>query len=102
MDFYIKNKNNDEHIIEIKYLEEPKDSSGKYPVPPTKPDEAASLREKMAPKAREALRQVTEKYTQSPERGPGRLIKVALVIARRTFVLAQFETLEREPVQARW
>jgi hypothetical protein len=34
--------------------------------------------------------QITQKYAQSFE-GEGKIVKVALVVARRTFVLAEFE-----------
>jgi hypothetical protein len=48
----------------------------------------------MTPLAREALKQIEGKYADKYEGGSGRLIKVALVIARRTFVLAQFKVID--------
>jgi hypothetical protein len=63
-------------------------------VPPKTDEEIANLREQMAPLAREALKLIEGKYADKFEGGSGRVIKVALVIARRTFVLAQFEVID--------
>jgi hypothetical protein len=48
----------------------------------------------MAPLANQALKQINEKYADKFLGGSNRLVKVALVIARRTFTLAQFEVVE--------
>ena len=62
-----------------------------------KPEEMVRLRERMAPLAEAAMEQINEKYALSLVRGPGRLVKVSMVIARRVFVLAQFEAVQRDP-----
>ena len=97
IDLYVKGKRDDEYIVEFKLFKEDKDSSGNYPVPPTDPEETDRLRQKMAPLAVEAMKQITDKYALSHAKGPGRLFKVAMVVARRTFVLAQFEAVQRDP-----
>jgi hypothetical protein len=83
---------NDEYIIELKLYREEKPKSGPL-VPPKTDEEIAELRGLMAPQAREALKQIEGKYADKYEGGSGRLIKVALVIARRTFVMAKFEVV---------
>jgi hypothetical protein len=98
IDILLRDKYGNNYIIELKYHAEPKDSSGKYPALPQGPEEEARLRQAMAPLAREALSQISRKYQQTHSRGPGKLIKVALVIARRSFVLAEFEVVRRQPV----
>jgi hypothetical protein len=97
LDLWVKGKGDDDYIIEFKLFKEEKDSSGNYPVPPREPEERARLRERMATMADKAMKQIDEKYAPSLGRGPGRLIKVAMVIARRDFVLAQFEIVNRDP-----
>jgi hypothetical protein len=98
-DSYMKADNGEEYIIEFKIFDEKADSSGKRPVPPTKPKEIQELRKRMEPRAREALDQITARYAQSHARGPGKLFKVGIVVARRTFVLVKFETIVREPFE---
>jgi hypothetical protein len=97
MDIWVKGRGDDEYAIEFKLLKEEKDLSGNYPTPPTIPEEMASLRKRMAPLAKEAMEQINKKYALSLVRGPGRLVKVSMVIARRVFVLAQFEAVQRDP-----
>ncbi|MDR1872725.1 MAG: hypothetical protein LBS60_12540, partial [Deltaproteobacteria bacterium] len=65
------------------------------PLPPPINDAAkAKLRESMTDLADKALRQIQKRYADK-YRGAGQpVIMVALVMARRTFVLAKFETLE--------
>jgi hypothetical protein len=97
LDSQFRTKKGDDFILEFKHLKERKTSKGNYPTPPIENKKIADLRKRMAPKAQEALDQITEKYAKSHETGQGRLIKVGIVIARRTFVLAQYEIVEREP-----
>jgi hypothetical protein len=88
-DIDLRGKNSDVFIIEIKLYREKIKSYDPY-VPPDTPKEAAGLRQRMAPLAKKAMSQINKKYVQS-FKGEGRIIKVALVVARRTFVLAEFE-----------
>ncbi|MDR1871784.1 MAG: hypothetical protein LBS60_07690, partial [Deltaproteobacteria bacterium] len=64
-------------------------------IPPPLDDQArAKLRKSMTPIAEAALIQIKEKYVDK-YRGEGQPIAmVALVMARRTFVLAKFEVME--------
>ena len=95
LDVRVMGGDGSDHIVEMKILQEEKTKSGGHPTPPTDPEEKARLRERMETNAREALRQITEKYAHSHSSGPGRLVKVALVIARRTVVLARYEAIGR-------
>ncbi|MDR1870350.1 MAG: PD-(D/E)XK nuclease domain-containing protein, partial [Deltaproteobacteria bacterium] len=62
--------------------------------PPINNADKAKLRESMTDLADKALRQIQKQYADK-YRGEGKpVIMVALVMARRTFVLAKFETLE--------
>jgi predicted lipid-binding transport protein (Tim44 family) len=73
----------------------PKKVAKPKPLPPPINDaDKAKLRESMTDLADKALRQIQEKYADK-YRGEGQpVIMVALVMTRRTFVLAKFETLE--------
>jgi hypothetical protein len=62
--------------------------------PPSSAEDIAKLRELMTPKAEAALLQAREKYADFFRADGQPVILVAMVMARRTFVLAKFETLE--------
>jgi hypothetical protein len=85
-----------DYILEFKYFSEEKPKNEKQPTPPIEPFEIEELRKKMLPKLKEAMDQINNKYAQGYESGPGRLIKVAIVIARRSFVLAKCEVVDRK------
>ena len=108
-DIHLKGEGGDDIIVELKYhKEEPKTVPGDGPTPKAKKgaksseaaelEAMARLREGMAKKAERALRPINKKYAKTRERGPGRLIKAALVVANRDNVLARFKILEREPI----
>jgi hypothetical protein len=66
----------------------------KPPPPPTSDEDKAKLRESMTPIATAALTQIREKYADK-YMGEGKpIVMVALVIARRAFVLAKFEVID--------
>jgi hypothetical protein len=90
IDVHLTGQGDDEYIIELKLYREEKSKSGPL-VPPKTDEEIAELQGQIASLTREALNQIEVKYADKYEGGSGRLIKVALVIARRTLVLAQFE-----------
>jgi DNA-binding Lrp family transcriptional regulator len=86
----------DRYTVELKVFREKKPKPGVPPPPPTDPADAADLRGKMAPKADEALKQIRERY--SPEFKPDpevhgivRVHGIAIVVARRTFVMVKIE-----------
>jgi hypothetical protein len=95
LDVHLRGNKSDDYIIELKYITE---KNARDQEPPTDPREEAKLRGKMDSKARKTLKQISKKYTQSHARGSGRLVKAAIVIARRTFVTARFEVVERKPL----
>jgi hypothetical protein len=97
MDFQMIGPKGDMYIIELKLLKEPKNKRGEEPTPPDEPNEIAKLRATMSPLARKALNQIGQKYVNDFTDRPIRVIKVALVIARRSFVLAEFEELVSTP-----
>jgi hypothetical protein len=95
IDSYFKGKNDDDFIVEIKYLYEPKTPKGEYPAPPILPKKIEALREKMDSKANEAIEQITAKYSKACERGSGRLM-VSIVVTRRVVVLAKYTEMNKE------
>jgi hypothetical protein len=92
LDTHLNGPNGEEYIIEVKLLRERKTSKG-HPKPPLEVEEQIKLRKKMATLAKEAFKQISENYAQT-FLGDCRVIKVALIIARWSFVLAQFEVIE--------
>ncbi|MDR1872831.1 MAG: ATP-binding protein, partial [Deltaproteobacteria bacterium] len=88
LDIHVKGPKCDDYIIEIKFYneEKPKNESLR---PPRDAAGKAQLREAMEPWAEKALTQIKEKYLANFEGGDNRVILVALVIARRNFVLAK-------------
>ena len=59
--------------------------------PPKTPEERKALRRRMANLAKKALEQIEARYAPSYANGPGRVIKVALVVAKRTEVHVEIE-----------
>ena len=120
LDVHLKGKGDDDIIVELKYYKEkPKTAPGGDPGPESKedvepeevepedevepeeeigPEKMARLRSRMATRATNALTQIDELYAKKYERGPGRLIKVGLVVAKRVQVLVRFKILDREPI----
>jgi hypothetical protein len=98
IDTLFREEDGSDFVVELKYLTEPIGPNDKNPPPPSDPQEIAKLRKSMATLAEKALEQITKKYALTHSRGKGRLVKVGVVIARRTFVLAQCEALKREPL----
>ena len=94
----LKAANGKEYVIKFKLLDEEAGSSGRRLVPPTEPEKIAELRKRMEHKAREALDQITERRAQPGAGGSGRLVKVGIVIARRTFVLVKYEKTALKPL----
>jgi hypothetical protein len=115
LDIRLKGHDGDEFIIEVKVLNEkgktesavPPDTSGKTarntqgkkPVPrylglPVTDKEKTSLRKRMTTLAKRALRQIDAKYADKFVGRGARLIKVALVIARRSYVLVKFDVVD--------
>jgi hypothetical protein len=64
--------------------------------PPSSVEDIAKLRELMTPTAEAALLQVRKKYADFFRADGQPVILVALVMARRTFVLAKFEVIKPE------
>jgi hypothetical protein len=93
LDLHLTSPRGDEFIIEFKLYREDKPKNRPL-VPPIGEEAIAKLRSKMAPLAQKALKQITERYQSKFGVGQGRVIKVALVIARRTFVLVKFEVVD--------
>ena len=70
-------------------------------LPPPKEDDAEStarLREAMDPLAQKALEQIATRYAPKFTSGESRVVMVALIVARRTFVMARFKTLPETKV----
>jgi hypothetical protein len=93
LDIEVIGPQGDDYIVEIKLYREEKPPNEPLRVPRDAVGKA-QLRGAMVHLAQEALTQIDEKYASNVEGGDNRVVKVALVIARRIFVLAQFETLE--------
>jgi hypothetical protein len=75
------------------------DDQGKKPVGrylglPVTDKEKASLRKRMTTLAGRAIRQIDAKYADKFVRRGVRLVKVALVIARRSYVLVKFVVVD--------
>jgi hypothetical protein len=82
--------------VDIKFHKETTKPKSKKPIPPKNPEEIAKLQKAMTPLALKGLKQIEEKYADKFGAGYyGPIVKVALVVARRTFVLAKFETLDK-------
>jgi hypothetical protein len=96
IDIHINGSKGDDYILEFKYFSEKKPKNKENPTPPTEPFEIEMLRKKMGSKLKQAMTQINKKYAQGYESGHGRLIKIAIVIARRTFVLAKCEVVDRK------
>jgi hypothetical protein len=117
LDIRLRGSDGDEFIIEVKVLNESgktktagQDSSeisaktvreglGKMPGTrygnlPVTPKEKASLRKRMTTLAERTLNQIGENYADKFVGCGARLIKVALVIARRTYVLVKFDVVD--------
>jgi hypothetical protein len=95
LDIHIEGPKHEEYIIEIKLFREEKDSDGSSRTPPLKTDEITQLKEKMATLADDALMQISEKYAQK-FLGDSRVVKIAVVVARRTFPFMQFQVVEKK------
>jgi hypothetical protein len=93
LDLHLTSPSGDEFIIEFKLYREDKPKNRPL-VPPIGEEAIAKLRSQMAPLAKTALKQITERYQSKFGVGRGRVVKVALVIARRTFVLVKFEVVD--------
>jgi hypothetical protein len=91
IDIELQDKNS-VYIIELKLYKDG-DRPNISPTPPKKPEDVTKLRSAMAPLAKEALNQIDQKYAQTFY-GTERIVKVAIVFARRTYVLAEFETCD--------
>jgi hypothetical protein len=84
----------DDYIVEFKVLR----SRGKNPYEMPKTDkDKATLTRRMGLLAAGAINQISLKYAQPFLGGPGRLIKVGLVVAKRSHVVAKFEVVEPKP-----
>jgi hypothetical protein len=117
LDIHLRGHDGDEFIIELKVLNErgktkslrsdppeiqreaAREDQGKKPVPcyaglPVTEKEKASLRKRMATLAKRAIRQINAKYADKFMGRSGRLIKVALIIARRSYVLVNFDVMD--------
>ncbi|MDR1872607.1 MAG: ATP-binding protein, partial [Deltaproteobacteria bacterium] len=88
LDIHVKGPKCDDYIVEIKFYNEEKPQNASLR-PPRDAAGKAQLREAMEPLAEKALTQIKEKYLANFEGGDNRVILVALVIARRNFVLAK-------------
>jgi hypothetical protein len=93
LDLHLTSKSGDEYIVEIKLYREEKPKNNKPLVPPIDEEAIAELRGKMTPLAMDTFKQITERYQGKFAPVQGRVVKVALVIARRSFVLAMFEAV---------
>ncbi|MDR1871465.1 MAG: ATP-binding protein [Deltaproteobacteria bacterium] len=117
LDFHIDGPNGERFIVELKVYREyvkkspqakrtiptPKsinapeeDSKIDHIPPPSSEKEIAKLKESMTPLANEALSQIRKQYADKFRADGKPLIMVALVMARRTFVLAKFDVIEPE------
>jgi hypothetical protein len=119
LDSRLRGSDGDEFIIEVKVLNESgktktagqgshgppaetaHEGQGNKPVPryaglPLTEKEKASLRKRMTTLAERALKQIDAKYADKFVRRGVRLIKVALVIARRSCVLVKFDVVDRK------
>jgi hypothetical protein len=117
LDIRLRGSDGDEFIIEVKVLTESgktkiagqgthgpsaetnRDGQVKKPVPryaglPLTEKEKASLRKRMTTLADRALRQIDAKYADKFVGRGARRIKVALVIARRSYVLVKFVVVD--------
>jgi hypothetical protein len=92
LDLHLTIPGGDEYIIEIKLYREEKPFN-KSQVPPKVEDVIVKLRSQMAPLANDTLKQITERYQGKFGVDQGRVVKVALVIARHSLVLAKFEVV---------
>ena len=93
----------DRLLVEVEVFGETRPERGVRLLPPTDPADAASLRMRMAPTAEESLKRMRERcagWGIEPARSfePGRSVEpggrvngMAVVVARRTFVLARIE-----------
>jgi hypothetical protein len=112
LDIHFVSPNGAHYIIELKVYRAPtkkssetnpfaettdppkKDSQPKRISPPHSDADKAKLRKSMTSKANAALKQIRAKYADK-YRGSGKqVVMVALVMTRRTFVLAKFEVIE--------
>jgi ABC-type dipeptide/oligopeptide/nickel transport system ATPase component len=106
LDFHLKGPNGDDYIIKIKLYQEPKKTSKPgskkaskpgsksasnelVPLAPREDDEIIQSRKLMEPLAQKALKQIKTKYAGEFEGGSNQVFMIALVIAKRTFVLAK-------------
>jgi hypothetical protein len=93
LDVHIETPNRDHYIVELKIYRETKPDN-KPLVPPKDPEKATKLRQAMAPLAQQALKQIDEQYADRFKGDSGRLVKIAVVIARRSFVLVEIAALD--------
>jgi hypothetical protein len=91
IDLHFTGPNGDEYLIELKLHKERNTSSPTVLGEPTEPADEARLRKAMAKTAAAALNQIDKKYAKKFTGGDTKVVRLALVIARRTFVLAEFK-----------
>jgi hypothetical protein len=92
MDVLLSGQVDDDYVIELKLYKEEIPKNGTLD-PPISVEEITELRKLMSPLAQDSLKQINKRYIRKFKGGSGRVIKVALVIARRILVLAQFEVV---------
>jgi hypothetical protein len=91
LDLHLTIGGGDKYIIEIKLYREEKPFN--WPIVPKVEDVIAKLRSQMAPLANDTLKQITKRYQGKFGIDQGRVVKVALIIARHSLVLAKFQVV---------
>jgi hypothetical protein len=94
IDLHFTGPKGDEYLIELKLHKERNTSSPSKPLAPPEPADLPRLRKAMAKTAAAALNQIDKKYASKFIHGDTRVVCLALVIARRRFVLAEFKVIE--------
>jgi hypothetical protein len=93
MDIHLNNHKGDEYIIEVKLFREKKPDKRPLP-PPLEPDKISQLKNNMNSQAKKAFKQISERYAQKFLGDSCNVVKIALVIARISFVMMQFKVVE--------